>query len=402
MKKNSNLDVPIGLRGTRVEETKISSCDIDKRLSYYGYPIEFLASVCEFEEVAYLLQFGKMPTKEELYQYKTKIMAATNLSLDLIEYIKNQPKEANIHHILNIVINYMSIKNPENKDFSNKDDIVIMLLGVIPAVIAFWKNYIVDNKEIAFNTSQESLAGFFLEKINGKKPTMLEIKSFNSLLILYAEHELNASTFTAIVSASAKADYYSAIIAAIGTFYGSIHAGTCEKIISQIEELSKTDINVFVQMKLQKKEKIYGFGHGAYNDVDPRMPIMKQLANKLSNGDILFNKINELENIMHERRSDLPANIDLYSPLVMTYLNIKEEYYTAILVMSRICGWSAHITEKRCEGTLIRPRAFYNGILLQPKELILDKIQNAYNAGKISREEFLNINELMLDRLKNR
>lgn len=391
------LDVKKGLRSTRVEETKVSSCDPESGLNYYGYPIEYLAYMCEFEEVSYLLQYGKLPNKEELQEYKAKLMDASSLSEDLKNYIKMQPKDFGIQEILNVVLNYMRVKNPEKKNFSNTADITIKTIGTLPSVIAYWKNFSENAKEINLDTKQEGLAGLFLEKFNGKPPTIDEIKALNFLLISYAEHELNASTYTGIVTASAKSDYYSCIIGSLGTFFGPIHGGACEVVMNQLEEfLKQENIEEFICNKLSSHEKIYGFGHGAYGENgDPRTSLIKKLARKLTDENKEFQTIEKIEKIMKKEKPKIPANVDLYSALLIKYLGIKPEYCTSILIMSRICGWSTHIAEKREEGTLIRPRGAYNGTLRSLDEL-LENIKRRDQSLKINTDDVHELKEVLI------
>lgn len=399
--EKQELDVKKGLRNTRVEETEASSCDPKGGLNYYGYPIEYLTNMCEFEEVSYLLQYGKLPNKEELSEYKTKLMDAYMLSEDLKNYIKMQPKEFGIQEILSVVLNYMRVKNTENKDFSNSADITTKTIGTLPSVIAYWKNFREDNKEINFDTKQRSLAGVFLEKFNGKEPTKDEIKALNFLLISYAEHELNASTYTGIVTASAKSDYYSCINGALGTFWGPIHGGACEVVMNQLEEfLKQENIEEFICNKLNRHEKIYGFGHGAYGENgDPRTPIIKKLARKLTGENKEFQTIEKIDEIMKREKPKIPANVDLYSTLLIKYLGIKPEYCTSILVMGRVCGWSTHIVEKRKEGTLIRPRAAYTGEI-KPLNELLENIKSGYQVLEINVDGAQEIQKMLIDKYK--
>lgn len=376
------LDVEKGLRNTRVEETKISSCDSEYGLSYNGYPIEYLINMCEFEEVAYLLHYGKLPNKEELQSYKVKLIDAFNLSEDLKNYLKMQPKDFSIQEILSVTLNFMRVKNPEKKDFSNSTEIITKTIGTLPSVIAYWKNVVENNpNEINLETNETSIAELFLKNFNGKNPTKEEIKVLNFFLISYAEHELNASTYTSIIAASTKSDYYSCINSALGTFWGSIHGGACETIMNQLEEaLKQENIEEYVYNKLKNHQKIYGFGHGAYGkNGDPRAPFIKNLARKLMAESKEFKTIEKIEEIMKKEKPEIRANVDLYGALLIKYLGLKKEYCTAIIAMSRICGWSSHIVEKREEGTLIRPRGAYIGEI-RPLDELLENIKNKYQA----------------------
>ncbi len=393
------LDVPAGLRNTRVEYTNMSSCDPEGGLNYFGYPIEYLTKMCEFEEVSYLLQYGKLPNVKELQEYRTKIMDAANITEDLKNYLKIQPKEFSIQEILSITLNYLRINNPENKDFSNKVDITTKTIGILPSVVAYWKNLTENNIEIDFNSSQKSLAGLFLEKFNGKSPSNEEIKCFNFLLISYVEHELNASTYTAIITASSKSDYYSCINGALGTFWGPIHGGACEVVMRQLDEFLKIDnIEAFIHNMLDCHEKIYGFGHGAYGkNGDPRTPIIRELTRKLTKENKEFKTIKKIDEIMKKERPQLPANVDLYSSILIKYLGIKPEYCTAVLVLARICGWSAHVDEKRKEGTLIRPRAKFIG-QMQPLNSLLENIKQNYEKTGLTAFEVKELEDTLIEK----
>lgn len=400
MKNEFELDVPIGLRGTRVEKTKISSCDPNRGLNYYGYPIEYLAFACEFEEVMYLLQYGNLPKEEEYKSYKHKILKYFDISDELKNYLNHFPKNAKIINVIRSVINYLSIKEPEKNDFSNTDELVIKTITTITISVIYWKN-LSEGKELLIENKMSSFASKFLYLINGEEPSEKEVKAFNCLLILYAEHELNASTYTAIVSASTKSDYYSVILSAYGTFLGPIHGGACAVVMQQLEEFLNNDILKTVEYKLSNHEKIYGFGHGGYGVLgDPRTKLMKYLTKELISENNSYEVIEKLENIMKEKMKNLPANVDLYASILMRYFNLKPDYATALIFISRLNGISAHIKEKREEKTLIRPRALYIGETKTLDE-ILSNVNDKYQKNLICKKDYKLITKMLEEKYCN-
>lgn len=354
-----------GLRGQAVGKTTIASVGKEGRgLSYRGYKIEDLAEHARFEEVAYLLLYGKLPTKSELDSYLTKLKGLRELPQPLKEVLERIPADTNPMDVLRTGCSFLGTLEPE-KDFSQQEDIANRLVAVFPSMLAYWYRYSNDNVRIEVETDQDSIGGHFLHMLHGRPPSDLHQRCMNASLILYAEHEFNASTFACRVCAGTLSDFYSAITAGIGTLRGPLHGGANEAAMELIESFdSPEEARKGIQKKLERKEKIMGFGHAVYKESDPRNKIIKAWGQKLSkdthkNGQI-FEIAEAIDNVMKEEKGLFP-NLDFYSAPTYHFLGIPTPLFTPMFVMSRVTGWSAHIMEQREENVLIRPNAEYVG-----------------------------------------
>lgn len=359
-----------GLAGVIAGESAICTCGLGNGLNYYGYGIEDLARECEFEEVAYLLQFAKLPNIKELEEYKEKIRSQRILSDELKAVLRAIPKNAHPMNVMQTGVAALGALEPEKEDFSNQDEKIIRLLGVLPSVLCYWHHYANFKKEMDFNSKQKSIAGYFLEKLQNKEPKDDFIKAMQCSLILYAEHEFNASTFTARICASTKSDIFSSIAAAIGALRGSLHGGANEAamhLISSFDSVEKAMKSV--NEKLENKELLMGFGHRIYGATgDPRNALIKEWSKHLGGKNLLFQISEAIENLMKEKRPNLPPNADFYSASAYHFMGIKTDYFTPIFVMSRVSGWSAHIKEQRANNKIIRPSSEYIGV--SPRKFI--------------------------------
>lgn len=351
-----------GLAGVVAGESAICTCGLGNGLNYYGYAIEDLAQNAEFEEVAYLLQFGELPKKDELEKFKNKIIAQRALSENLKAILKALPKDVHPMNLMQSAVAALGALEGEKEDFSDQDEKIIRLLGILPSVLCY-HHYISSGKEIDFNSNQTSIAGYFLEKLQGKIPKEDFIKAMQCSLILYAEHEFNASTFTARVCASTKSDIFSSVAAAIGALRGPLHGGANEAAMHLIESFKSVEEAIKgVNFKLENKELLMGFGHRVYGlGGDPRNALIKVWSKHLG-GDTLIFKVSEaIESLMKEKRPNLPPNADFYSASAYHFMGIPTPYFTPIFIMSRVSGWCAHIKEQRANNKLIRPSSEYIG-----------------------------------------
>ena len=359
-----------GLAGVIAGESKICTCGLGNGLNYYGYAIQDLAANCEFEEVAYLLNRGELPNERELIDFRRSIKAQRGLSKELKDIIRSVPKAANPMNLMQLVVSALGALEPERDNFSNQNEKIIRLLGVLPSALCYWYHWINYGDEIEFNTDYESIAGYFLSNLRHKEPKEDYIKALNCSLILYAEHEFNASTFTARVCASTRSDIFSAVAAAIGSLRGPLHGGANEAAMHLIESFdSVEDAIIGVNNMLERKELLMGFGHRVYGiGGDPRNAVIKEWSRKLGGDTDLFKISEAIEMVMKEKKPNLPPNADFYSASCYHFMGIPTDLFTPIFVMSRVSGWTAHIKEQRANNKLIRPNSIYIGP--EPREFV--------------------------------
>ncbi len=332
-------------------------------LNYRGFSIDDLAEKATFEEVAYLLHYGELPTTEELHNYKQKLIGLRHLPDALKALLKTIPKQAHPMDVLRTACSYLGTIEPE-KDFSEQYHIADRLLALFPGILCYW--YVFHNKgqEISGETDEESVGGHFLKLLHGKTPTDMERDMMNVSLILYAEHDFNASTFAARVTASTLSDFYSAITSAIGTLRGPLHGGANEAAMELLEQFNSVeDAENKLMTMLNNKAKIMGFGHRVYKDSDPRSDIIKVWSKTLAEGraDAKLFPISERVEAVMRREKGLFPNLDFYSASSYRFVGIPTALFTPIFVISRITGWSAHIFEQRADNRLIRPNSEYTG-----------------------------------------
>ena len=359
-----------GLAGISAGESAICTCGTGHGLNYRGYDIYDLAEHCEFEEVAYLLLKEKLPNKAELESFKRELIAARSLPKELKEVLKLLPKDAHPMDIMRTACSTLGCLEREEYDvfkasFPNQQRIGARLLGIFPSVLTFWHHYHASGKEISTESSQDSIAGYFLESLHQKEPKELWVKAMQTSLILYAEHEFNASTFTARVITATMSDVYAGITGAIGALRGPLHGGANEAAMDLIEEFKTPEqATQGILDKLARKDKIMGFGHRVYVEKDPRNVVIKAWSKKLSE-DVKDTKglypISEaIEKVMWEQKKLFP-NLDFYSASAYHFMGIPTAYFTPIFIFSRTAGWLAHIFEQRGNNKLIRPSSQYTG-----------------------------------------
>jgi 2-methylcitrate synthase len=353
-----------GLRGQVAGKTALSTVGKEgSGLTYRGYDVKDLAETCVFEEVAHLILKGALPTQTELDAYRTTLKSHRGLPQALKDVLERIPAEAHPMDVLRTGCSFLGNLETET-DFSQQEDATDRLLAVFPSIICYWYRFSHDGVKIETETDDESIGAHFLHMLRGEKPNELHERVMNVSLILYAEHEFNASTFTARVCASTLSDLHSCVTAAIGSLRGPLHGGANEAAMDMIEGFTSAD-NAEEEMMgmLARKDKIMGFGHAIYADSDPRNAIIKEWAEKLGRdvGDTVLYPVSvRCEEVMW-REKKLFCNADFFHASAYHFMDIPTKLFTPIFVMSRLTGWAAHVFEQRADNRIIRPSAEYTG-----------------------------------------
>ncbi|CDN45093.1 Citrate synthase 2, partial [Paenibacillus sp. P22] len=353
-----------GLEGIVATTSSISSI-IDGVLTYRGIDIDDLAENATFEEVAYLLWYGKLPTASELEQLKSKLDQYAAIPSEVVEGIKLYPKDTNSMAALRTAVSSLALYDPAAQDMSKEANVdkAIRLQAQLPTVIAAFAR-IREGKEPVAPKAGLSVAANFLYMLSGDEPDEVAVKALDQALVLHADHELNASTFAARVTVATLSDIYSGVVSAIGALKGPLHGGANEAVMVMLEEIGSPDnVESVINEKLANKEKIMGFGHRVYKNGDPRakhLQKMSQELGKLKGNMDLYNMSVHIEDIVTGQKG-LKPNVDFYSASVYTTLGIQRDLFTPIFAISRLSGWTAHILEQYDNNRLIRPRAEYTG-----------------------------------------
>lgn len=357
-----------GLAGVSAGETAL--CTVGKEgagLTYRGYDIYDLADHANFEEVAYLLMHGKLPNRDELEAYIAKLKSRRGLPSELKRILEMIPADTHPMDVLRTGVSVLGNFEPEG-DFSNQVDVADRLLASLPSMLLYWHRWHTDGKRIGVETDDDSVSGHFLNMLHDEPPSDLHRRTLDTTLILYAEHEFNASTFAARVITGTLSDFHSAVTGAIGALRGPLHGGANEAAMELIQKFKTPEAAAKgVREMLARKEKIMGFGHRVYTTSDPRNAVNKKMSKVLADeiGDEKLYAISEaVEKVMWEEKK-LFANADFFAASVYHFLGIPTYLFTPIFVCSRITGWSAHIMEQRANNKLIRPAADYVGPGLQ-------------------------------------
>lgn len=353
-----------GLRGQVAGKTALSTVGKSGAgLTYRGYDVQDLAEHCQFEEVAYLIFFGELPTAEQLAAYKAKLKSLRRLPKALKEVLERIPADSHPMDVMRTGVSMLGNLETE-KSFAEQQDVADRILATLPAIICYWYRYSHDGIRIDENTDDDSIGAQFLHLLRGEKPNALHEQVMNVSLILYAEHEFNASTFTARVCASTLSDLHSCITGAIGSLRGPLHGGANEAAMDMIENwTSPEEAEREMLGMLERKEKIMGFGHAIYKDNDPRNGIIKQWSEKLAKdvGDTVLYPVSvRCEEVMW-REKKLFCNADFFHASAYHFMGIPTKLFTPIFVMSRVTGWAAHVMEQRADNRIIRPSADYTG-----------------------------------------
>ena len=354
-----------GLRGQIAGKTALSTVGkTGSGLTYRGYDVKDLAAHCEFEEVAHLILKGELPNQAELAAYKKRLKAMRNLPQALKEVLERIPASAHPMDVMRTGCSMLGNLETE-QSFAQQQDATDRLLAIFPGLINYWYNFSHKGQRIEVETAADSIAEQFLWTLHGEKPTQLHTDVMNSSLILYAEHEFNASTFTARVCASTLSDMHSCITGAIGSLRGPLHGGANEAAMELIEKMDNPDdAETKLIGMLERKEKIMGFGHAIYAESDPRNAVIKEWSEKLgkANGDTSLYDISVRCEAVMWREKKLFCNADFFHASAYNYMGIPTKLFTPIFVCSRLTGWAAHVMEQRADNRIIRPSAEYTGV----------------------------------------
>ncbi|MBD2863799.1 citrate synthase [Paenibacillus oceani] len=353
-----------GLEGIVATTSSISSI-IDGVLTYRGIDIDDLAEHASFEEVVYLLWYGKLPNKSELEQLHADLSASAPVADSVIQQLKLYPKNTNSMAALRSAVSALALYDEEANDMSPAANLrkAIRLQAQLPTIVAAFAR-IREGKEPIAPKAGVSVSYNFLYMLTGNDPEPIAVEALDKALVLHADHELNASTFAARVTVATLSDIYSGVTSAIGALKGPLHGGANEAVMAMLEEIgTSSDVEAYINNKLANKEKIMGFGHRVYKNGDPRAKHLQKMSRelgKITNNMNWYDMSIKIEELVTGQKG-LKPNVDFYSASVYTSLEIPRDLFTPIFAISRVSGWTAHILEQYENNRLIRPRAEYTG-----------------------------------------
>jgi citrate synthase len=365
MINNHDRVVTRGLRDVAAAETKISFVDPLGALYYFGYNIDALVEHVCYEEVVYLLLYGKLPTKNELEELRSQLISEMSLPEAVISSIKSFPLGGHSMEVLRTAVSHLSMYDPDVDSKSEQANIqrAVRLVAKVPTIVATLyrsrtnQQLVAPNEEFGFPEN-------FLYLFRGKPADSEEKAAIDRFMTLHADHGFNASTFAARVTASTNSDMYSAVTSAVGTLKGPLHGGASEKVMYMLDDINtEEEVEDYIQGMLDDQKKIMGFGHRIYRAEDPRTKHLREIAENLccrTNSRDLYKLCIRIENVVHEKRKIFP-NVDFYAAVTLNALGVPFEFFTPFFASSRISGWTAHVMEQYKDAVLLRPSSKYVG-----------------------------------------